>query len=85
MDIQNTTEIEKLGLRVGSLTCTVEFIKDIYNNKNTRMFLSEFVVIDAMTDWDTGTINYLAISDLFDSIDEKTLEENGPPEYTIYL
>jgi hypothetical protein len=85
MDTQNTTTAEKLGLRVGSLTCSVEYVKDIYANKDTRRFLGEFIIIDATTDWDQGIIHYLAISDHFEELDEKALEAAGPPEYVIYI
>ena len=72
-------ETEEKTLRLGRMRLTLEILKDIQANPGIRGVMSNFIILEATTDWDKEVVDYIAMSDLFEPIKEADVI----PSYTL--
>jgi hypothetical protein len=59
------TRTESDVLRLGRMKMTLKLLKDIKDDPNIRGVMANFTILEASTDWDSESVEYVALSDLF--------------------
>lgn len=59
---------ESKTLKLGKMKLSIEFLKEMYGNPQLKHVMGNFIVLDAVTNWETEIVEYVCVSDFFTPI-----------------
>jgi len=62
-DFLNLTEIKTLKL--GKMNLSIESLKEIHANSQLKHVMGNFIILNAITNWETEIVEYVSVSDFF--------------------